>query len=94
MSGTRYDQQRTEGADQIIKTAEKLAIEAGIKLQRAEWNSGKLIIEKTNHLLSITANGRTITGQFPDEWLADYPGRAGSEKAKAVLAEMIRKLTK
>lgn len=94
MSNARYEEQRSEGARQIIKVAEKLATEAGIKIERAEWDGGKLIAEKDNHSLSITANGKTISGQFPDEWLADYPGRAGNEKANAVLSEIIRKLKK
>jgi hypothetical protein len=92
MSDTRYEQQRSEGADQIIKAAEKLSTEVGIKIERSEWDTGKPISEKTNHSLSITAKGKTITSQFPDEWLADYPGGVGTEKAKAVLSEMIRKL--
>ena len=92
MSNVRYEEQRLEGAGQIIKAAEKLATEAGVKIERAEWDGGKPMAEKANHSLSITANGKTISGQFPDEWLADYPGRAGNEKANAVLSEMIRKL--
>jgi len=94
MTSARYDEQRLEGAGQIIKTAEELASEVGIKIERAEWDDGKPISNKDNHSLSITANGKTISGQFPDEWLADYPGRAGNEKANSALREMIRSLKK
>lgn len=92
MSNKRYEEQRSEGAEQILKRAKQLAADAGIKIEKAEWDGGKPIAEKDNHSLSVTANGRTVSGQFPDEWLADYPGRAGNEKANAVLSEIIRKL--
>lgn len=92
MSNAHYKEQRTEGAEQIIKVAEKFASEIGIKIERTEWDCGKPIAEKDNHSLSITANGKTISGQFPDEWLADYPGLLGNEKANAVLSEIIKKL--
>lgn len=94
MSSDCYTQQRLDGADQILKEAEKMALAAGIKIEKAAWDNGRPIIEMTNHELAITAQGEKIIGQFPDEWLADYPGRAGTEKAKGILSEMIRKLGK
>jgi len=88
----RYREQILEGAGQILKEAKKLAAEAAINIEKAEWDDGNPILERENHSLSITANAKTIAGLFPDEWLADYPGGVGNEKANAVLSEIIKKL--
>jgi hypothetical protein len=63
-------------------------------LDAVEWNDGKSIPQKDNHTLAITAaitaNGKTIFDQLPDEWRADYPGRAGEERTNGQLSELIR----
>jgi hypothetical protein len=92
MNENCYVQQRRDGAKQIAKAAEKMADSVGINLERIEWDKERGITDTANHELAVSANGKTITGQFPDEWLADYPGYVGTEKANRVLSEMIRKL--
>ena len=94
MSNDLDTQQRLDGANQILKSVEKMAAAAGIKIEKAEWDNGRPIIDITNHKLAISAKGKIITGQFPDDWLVDYPGQVGTEKARGVLSEMIRKLSK
>jgi hypothetical protein len=59
-------------------------------LDAVEWNDGKSIPQNDNHTLAITANGKTIFDPLPDEWRADYPGRAGEERTNGQLSELIR----
>jgi len=92
MSIDNYHEQRLNGARLIAETAAEFAQAQEITLERTEWDLGQAIIRRTNHILSLTAKGQTITGEFPDEWLADYPGRVGTEKANSLLEEMIRQL--
>jgi hypothetical protein len=87
-----YHQQRIDGARQLIEKANKLAKIRGIVLDRCEWDHGQPIVSRAKHILSVLSSGKTTTGEFPDDWLADYPGRVGIEKANAVLSEMIRRL--
>ena len=92
MSDDSYQQQRQEGAKLIIQKANQLAQNDNLKIDKIEWNHGQPIIDRANHVLSITANGKTVKDEFPDEWLADYSGRVGTEKANAVLSGIIHQL--
>ena len=92
MSDDSYQQQRQEGANLIIQKANQLAQNNGLQIDKIEWNHCQPIVDRANHVLSITANGKTVKREFPDEWLADYPGRVGTEKANAVLSGIIREL--
>lgn len=90
MTDDIYQQQRREGAALIAKKARELARAQGFVIEHIEWDQGQPIQDRTKHLLAVTVGGKTLTGEFPDEWLADYPGRVGTEKADAMLASMIR----
>lgn len=92
MTNDTYQQQRQEGARLIVQKGNELAQHHDIKLDKIEWNGGQPIARRTGHVLAATANDKTVTAEFPDEWLADYPGRAGTEKANAVLSEIMRQL--
>lgn len=92
VTNDRYARERAGGAAKIVEAAKTMAAAVGIKFESIVWDKGRPIFDRTNHELAITANGKTIVGEFPDEWLADYPGGAGIEKANSVLSEMIRKL--
>lgn len=76
----------------MIQKVNELAQKDGLKIDKIEWNHGQPVNSRSNHVLSVTANGKTIKGEFPDEWLADYPGRVGTEKANAVLSGIIHQL--
>jgi hypothetical protein len=93
MTSDTYDQQRLDGARLIVERAIELAKAQGITLEKTEWDHGRAIGNRTKHTLSLTAKGKTITGELPDEWLADYPGRVGTEKATMMLKEMVRSLS-
>lgn len=92
MTNDVYHQQRIDGARQIIEKANELAQLLGMTLDKCEWDHGQPIVYRRKHILWVASSGKTTTGEFPDEWLADYPGRVGMEKANAVLSEMIRRL--
>ncbi len=51
------------------------------------------MVKRDKHILEISSGSKTMTGEFPDTWLADYPGRAGTEKTDALLREMVRRLS-
>lgn len=87
-----YDKQRLDGARLIIDKAIELAKSKEITFQITEWDHGQAISHKAEHTLSLTAKEKTVSGKFPDEWLVDYPGRVGTEKANARLSEMINQL--
>lgn len=93
MNNDIYSEQRLDGARLIAEKATQLAHSKGIILERIEWDNDLPIVDRTNHILSLTYKGKTITGKFPDEWLADYPARVGIEKAKALIKEMVRQLS-
>ena len=88
-----YNQQRLQGKDQIEEYFHELAEERGITLDTCEWDQGREIGNRENHILEITSNGRRIRREFSDERLADYPGRVGNERTNAILNEMILELS-
>ncbi|MBC8491618.1 MAG: hypothetical protein H8D42_03570 [Candidatus Marinimicrobia bacterium] len=90
MEHNEYHKQRLKGADQIAEKAHQLARKGGISLESCVWDHGREIVDRDKHTLAISSGGKTARGEFPDEWLADYPGKVGTEKADAVLREMIR----
>lgn len=87
-----YQQQRQEGAKLMVQKVNALAQNNGLKIDKIEWNYGQPITSRSTHVLSVTANGKTIKDEFPDEWLADYPGHVGTEEANAVLSGIVRQL--
>lgn len=92
-SHNEYSAQRSAGAKMIIIKAQKIAECNGIKITKIYWDKEEKIIgEKTNHLLVIYSLNKAVKRKFPDEWLADYPGNAGNEKANAILAGMVGEL--
>lgn len=86
-----YEQQRLVGSRKIIEKAKILAQRENLIIDKILWNNGEPIDDRRNHILAITANCKTYTGIFCDEWLADYPGGVGLEKANYVLSALIRK---
>lgn len=88
-----YQQQLLEGASQIVEKAYQIAEKAGILLDSCEWDNGQKIADRSIHTLTITSGGKSAEGEFLDDWLADYPGKVGTEKANTVLREMIRLLS-
>ena len=93
MANDEYQEQRIEGAKQIIEKAKDLAKDFGLTAINCEWDHGQKISSKVAHSLSIKSGGKQVTGKFPDEWLADYPGKAGNEKGNALLTGMVRQLS-
>lgn len=89
----KYQQQRIGGAKQIIIMAHRLARAANIPLDKLEWDKGQQIVERPIHVLTVTSGVKSVTAEFSDDWLADYPGRVGTEKANHVLAGIIHQLS-
>ena len=87
-------QQRLDGAWQIAEYAIALAAKTGITLDKPPiWDKGDAIHERVNHILQLSANGKTQDGTFPDEWLKDYPGVVGTETTRAIVRAMVRQLS-
>ena len=92
MAENAYELQRQEGAQEIINKAHEVATSAGISLDNCVWDNGQELVKRDKHILEISSGRKTMTGEFPDTWLADYPGKAGTEKTDALLRKMIRHL--
>ncbi len=93
MAENAYELQRQEGAQEIINKAHEVARSAGISLDNCVWDNGQELVERNKHILKISSGRKSMTGEFPDTWLADYPGGAGTEKTDALLREMVRRLS-
>jgi len=86
--------QRLDGARQIADFARGQAGKAGIKLDKAPiWNNGDAMRERDNHILRLSAYGKTRDSEFPDEWLKDYPGVVGTERTRETVRAMVRQLS-
>ena len=89
MKNDKYQSQRLQGAREIIDTVNTFAKEKGFSLDSCVWDEGQEIVERLMHTLTITVGSKLSRGKFPDEWLADYPGKVGTEKTDALLMQMI-----
>lgn len=89
MEKNEHHSQRVQGAREIIGKAKNFAKEKGLSMDSCVWDEGQEIVERLMHTLTITSGTKLSRGKFPDEWLADYPGKAGSEKTDALLMQMI-----
>jgi len=88
------ERQRLDGARQIVDFARNQAGKAGIKFDKEPiWNNGDAMRGQVNHILRLSVYGKTRDGEFPDEWLKDYPGVVGTERTRETVRAMIRELS-
>lgn len=90
---SKYDEQRRKGAAQLLDQLKVLAQEAGVELVLCEWDGGELIDGREKHELVAGTKSSHARAEFSDEQLADYPGKAGTGAAEAMLRELVRSLT-
>ena len=87
-----YNEELTIGAEKIISRAKELADKDGIMINECIWDDGKEMDYRDKHKLEIFADGMSITAEFSDEKLEDYPGKAGTEQTEAIICAMIKRL--
>jgi hypothetical protein len=89
-----YHKQRLEGVRLINKEINEMAKKYDIKDIEIEWDRGLQIVDREFHILKIS-NGRiTVEGKFPDESLADFPGKVGTASTKGIIKKMLLDFSK
>lgn len=87
-----YDEQRKQGAQKIAARAKAIAIESNISIIKCEWDNDQEISDIAVHKLVLGSDQNSIEVEFSDEQLADYPGKAGTERTDSTIREAVRHL--
>ena len=88
-----YEEQRANGASQIIARVKELAQQGDVEIDTCEWDGGGPVVKHARHELVVKAkNEKSASAIFSDEQLADHPGKVGTAATEAMLREMMRHL--
>ena len=87
-----YDERRKQGAQEIAARAKEIALESNFSLVICEWDSGQEIADIAVHKLVLASDQNSIEVEFSDEQLADYSGKAGTERTDSTIREAVRHL--
>lgn len=86
----KYTKQKIEGSKAIIADVTSLAGTEGYQVSICYWQ--RSIYMGGPHTLVLESGAKQVTGQFEDEWLANYNGFGMEHPAKLVVWEMVSRL--